>query len=168
MNTPNNINPNGVSDGDSRVVPMDSTLNPNGGRDANVNITDAGTVLADQHQVIEPTGVEYRDTTPSVTGSVPVATGAQRVVVEDSVTHQAGEGITAGMPPSQETPDIFDNSPQAAIKTQTADNELVDNHNVKVIPDAQVVHTPVHTNAVLEQGLEVLPDGSVDIQRDRD
>lgn len=116
------------------------------------------------------------DTPLNVDQVVPTreATSADgKVLVEDSVTHQAGEGITTGMAKSQETPDIFDNSPQAVVKPQTADQALVDEAGVPVdalpIPNAKtgttqnLGATPIRTPVA--PSLDALPDGSVDIPR---
>lgn len=93
-----------------------------------------------------------------------------QVLVQDSVTHQAGEGITTGMAKSQETPDIFDNRPQAVVKPQTADQHLVDEVAIpvepiqtNVTPQAQVVESDIRTP--IAPNLDALPDGSVDIPR---
>lgn len=92
------------------------------------------------------------------------------VVVEDSVTHQSGDGITAGMAPSQETPDIFDNTPQAAIKTQRPSNldDTVTDERVSRISDedAQKLQQLAQQNTIEEASLHTLSDGSVDIARD--
>lgn len=93
-----------------------------------------------------------------------------QVLVQDSVTHQAGEGITTGMAKSQETPDIFDNRPQAVVKPQTADQHLVDEVAIpvepiqtNVTPQSQVVESDIRTP--IAPNLDALPDGSVDIPR---
>lgn len=93
-----------------------------------------------------------------------------QVLVQDSVTHQAGEGITTGMAKSQETPDIFDNRPQTVVKPQTADQHLVDEVAIpvepvqtNVTPQSQVVESDIRTP--IAPNLDALPDGSVDIPR---
>lgn len=94
------------------------------------------------------------------------------VLVPDSVTHQAGDGMTTGMSPSQETPDIFDNSPQAAIKSQSPEGDLktsLDDDKVVRVSDedAQKLQQLAESNANVERSLHTLSDGSVDIDRDR-
>lgn len=94
------------------------------------------------------------------------------VLVTDSVTHQAGDGKTAGMSPSQETADIFDNSPQATVKTQVPEDaheaKLSDEQVVRVSDeDAQKLQQLAQSNANAEHSLHTLSDGSVDIDRDR-
>ncbi|MFW2177273.1 MULTISPECIES: hypothetical protein [unclassified Moraxella] len=91
----------------------------------------------------------------------------QRVLVEDSVTHQAGEGMTARRPDAIETPDIFDNSPQSAIKTQTSDDTLIDDKDVVVLPEATTatLKEAIQGNNDVAPMLETLTDGSVDIPR---
>lgn len=107
------------------------------------------------------------DTPLTVEQAVPTrpATNADgKVLVEDSVTHQAGEGMTAGLPESMETPDIFDNRPQAVVKPQTADQQLVDEAAIPVEPVATPQEKLTGENSTVI-GLETLPDGSVDIPR---
>lgn len=105
------------------------------------------------------------------------------VLVEDSIINQSGEGITTGMSPSLETPDIFDNTPQAAIKPQTANQDYNDAVEVPVDPVATAATTQINsqqpqavrTAATHEQvvtgsnqlapNLDTLPDGSIDIRR---
>lgn len=125
------------------------------------------------------------DTTAAQVPTRPATAADGTVLVEDSITHQAGDGITAGMSPSLETPDIFDNSPQAAIKPQTADQKLVDVAEIPVEPVKAVDSTvqaqglgsqKVSAATSFEQKVEgankivphldTLPDGSVDISRD--
>lgn len=89
----------------------------------------------------------------------------QTAVVEDSVRHQAGEGITANRPNSMETPDIFDNTAQPVVK------KVVE--TVPVATVQQVIDPTVATEQELIEGandyapnLQTLSDGSVDIPRD--
>lgn len=114
-----------------------------------------------------------------------------KVLVEDSVEHQAGDGQTAGMSPSMETPDIFDNRPQAVIETQDNETQHTETHaNQDTVVDAQPVEiiTSEENIAVdrpqavavtadelgvmvtgennIVPALQTLPDGSVDIPRD--
>ena len=110
-----------------------------------------------------------------------------KVLIEDSVEHQAGEGMTAGMSPSMETPDIFDNRPQAVVETQVTEDVLINPKPVDIainttITDANVAdvshpnpQSVVITSDDLQQvmtgkndvvpALNTLPDGSVDIPR---
>lgn len=77
----------------------------------------------------------------------------QTIVVEDSVTHQAGDGITANRPNAIETSDIFDNDAQVVVKQQKEDETFVDDSAVRVSDDT------------VQQLTETLSDGSVDIVR---
>lgn len=100
-----------------------------------------------------------------------VAVTPQAVVVEDSVTHQSGDGLTTGMSPSMETPDIFDNTPQAAVKVQSAEDvangELSDENVARISEEeAQKLQQTAQTNLNAENSLHTLSDGSVDIDRD--
>ena len=96
-----------------------------------------------------------------------VATTPKQVLVEDSITHQSGDGVTTGMAAAVETPDIFDNSPQAAVKTQAAPNQTTDNQNtVTRIADEDREQRQQQAEAVVTNSLHTLPDGSVDIMRD--
>lgn len=100
-----------------------------------------------------------------------------QVLVEDSVTHQAGEGITAGFSESMETPDIFENKAQAVVKPQTADQQLIDEVAVPVAPVGTTAQTDsgrapiVNVEPVAKPTdnanaqLGILPDGSVDVIR---
>ena len=99
-----------------------------------------------------------------------VAVTPTEVLVEDSVTHQSGDGLTTGMSPSMETPDIFDNTPQAAVKVQSPedirDGELSDKNVIRVSDEeARVLQQTTQANLNAEQSLHTLPDGSVDIDR---
>lgn len=109
----------------------------------------------------------------------PANAGDGQVLVEDSVTHQAGVGITAGFSESMETPDIFENKAQAVVKPQTADQELVEDVAVPVAPvgatpqtdsdrppivNVEPVSKPVD-NSGANTTLGTLPDGSVDVAR---
>lgn len=131
------------------------------------------------------------DTPITVTDSeLPTRTAVpqdSKVLIEDSVEHQAGEGVTAGMSPSMETPDIFDNRPQAVVETQVTEDVLINPKPVDIainttITDANVAdashpnpQSVVITSDDLQQvmtgkndvvpALNTLPDGSVDIPR---
>lgn len=99
----------------------------------------------------------------------PATNTDSQVLVEDSVTHQAGEGQTAGLPASMETPDIFDNSPQAVIKTQQTDQSLDDNDAVEDAANKEAsvpLEQKVEGQNTLVPTLDTLSDGSVDIPRD--
>lgn len=100
-----------------------------------------------------------------------VAVTPQAVIVEDSVTHQSGDGITTGMSPSMETPDIFDNTPQAVVKIQSAEDvangELSDENVARISEEeAQKLQQTAQANLNAENSLHTLSDGSVDIDRD--
>lgn len=122
---------------------------------------------------------EFDTPTENVAAQVPTRPAKAAdgtVLVEDSITHQAGDGITTGMSPTMETPDIFDNTAQAAVKPQTANQALNDAAEVPVdtkntVPvsnnqEARQDQTIEQTNN-LTSGLHTLPDGSVDISRDQ-
>ena len=101
-----------------------------------------------------------------------VSATPSQVLVPDSVTHQAGDGITTGMAPSQETPDIFDNSPQAAVKVQSPEDmrkgELSDENVTRISDeDALKLQQTAQANINAEHSLHTLSDGSVDIDRDQ-
>ncbi|ELA09651.1 hypothetical protein MOMA_04575 [Moraxella macacae 0408225] len=89
------------------------------------------------------------------------------VVVEDSVTHQAGDGVTAHRPSALETPDIFDNEAQAVVKEQTVnDEELIDETAVRISDNtAERLTEDVRGDVKVVQDVETLSDGSVDIAR---
>lgn len=100
-----------------------------------------------------------------------VAVTPQAVIVEDSVTHQSGDGLTTGMSPSMETPDIFDNTPQAVVKIQSAQDvangELSDDNVARISEEeAQKLQQTAEANLNAENSLHTLSDGSVDIDRD--
>ena len=87
-----------------------------------------------------------------------VAVTPQAVIVEDSVTHQSGDGITTGMSPSMETPDIFDNTPQAAVKVQSAEDvengELSDENVARISEEeAQKLQQTAQANLNAENSL---------------
>lgn len=122
---------------------------------------------------------------PISNDTIPADSVVQKtVVVEDSVTHQAGDGITANMSPSLETPDIFDNSAQAVVKQQTVvlDEDIPKETAVQAselpaqVIDEQVQRITPAISANLQQVIEgenslapnlaTLSDGSVDIPRD--
>lgn len=166
-----NMNPNGVSDGDI-VRPHGANINPNGVSDSNVVHHE----LPVQSQQI-PNAVSSQQPAPKVVM-------VQDVLVEDSITHQAGEGMTANMSPSMETPDIFDNTAQPALKTvativdldtppqggqvaaNIASNSQADNKTI-VLNDNDAVLTAQNLEGEnhLAGQLHTLPDGSVDIAR---
>lgn len=133
---------------------------------------------------------EFDTPIDTVSAQVPTrpATDADgKVLVEDSITHQAGDGITAGMSPSMETPDIFDNSPQAAVKPQTpnqalndavevpidtvntvpvnVNNQTTQRTTVQQVPTSATLDQTVEGANKLTPVLDTLPDGSVDIPR---
>lgn len=93
-------------------------------------------------------------------------------VTDDSITHQAGDGKTEGLPASMETPDIFDNSPQAEVKPQSVDQEQ---EQVQVDEGSDVATTKAAEKTSMEDRLQArnetapfldtLSDGSVDIPR---
>lgn len=92
-------------------------------------------------------------------------------IIKNIGRFQSGDGVTTGMSPSMETPDIFDNTPQAAVKVQSAEDvakgELSD-ENVARISDeeAQRLQQTAQANLNAENSLHTLSDGSVDIDRD--
>lgn len=119
---------------------------------------------------IEPTEVEYRDAESS-TAARPSSN--RSVVVEDSVTHQAGDGMTAGQAPATETPDIFDNRPQAAVKTQTADNQTSEEALQVMPPQGEAISEtrsyPLEsTSEDHVDHLDRLSDGTFDVPREHD
>lgn len=138
--------------------------------DDNVTLADVsteGATVTTPSDNINPNGVADVDAPPTKTlqNTQQEVVVTQAAVVEDSVTHQAGEGVTAGMSPSTETPDIFDNSAQPAVKTVT--------QAVPVEAVQRVVEPTVATTQELIEGendlvanLQTLTDGSVDIPRD--
>lgn len=89
------------------------------------------------------------------------------VVVEDSVTHQAGDGITANRPSAVETPDIFENEAQAVVKQQTlSDEPLIDESAVRISDEtAERLTADKNQHPLVDNNVEVLSDGSVDIVR---
>lgn len=91
----------------------------------------------------------------------------ETVVVEDSVTHQAGDGMTANRPSAVETPDIFDNEAQAVVKQQTSsDEEIIDETAVRISDStAEQLTEGVRGDVKVLDNVEVLSDGSVDIVR---
>ena len=97
-------------------------------------------------------------------------TVVKTVVVEDSVTHQAGEGMTANFSPSLETPDIFDNTAQPAVKKLVesvhADEVANRDNSVTTVPKADTTQALLQGDNSLVTNLDTLSDGSVDISRD--
>ena len=98
------------------------------------------------------------------------STVVKTVVVEDSVTHQAGEGMTANFSPSLETPDIFDNTAQPAVKKLVESvpvDEVANREDSGTsVPKANSTQALLQGDNSLVTNLDTLSDGSVDIARD--
>ncbi|WP_083101514.1 hypothetical protein [Faucicola atlantae] len=134
---------------------------------------------------INPNGVSTADSAPNNTAGITntqsilstdptnLNHAAGNAVVEDSVTHQAGEGMTAGKAPATETPDIFDNRPQAAVKTQNVETQP-SNDPLQVMPQhgEAISETRSYPLESTSEGhvdhLDRLSDGTYDVPREHD
>lgn len=124
--------------------------------------TEGSTVTTPSHNINPNGGVDVYQTPPPTREAVVVQ---QTAVVEDSITHQAGDGMTAQRSPSTETPDIFDNTAQPAVKTvtQTVPTETVQR---MVEPSVATTQELIEGENDFAPNMQTLSDGSVDIPRD--
>ncbi|OPH36902.1 hypothetical protein [Moraxella atlantae] len=204
-NDQSTTNPNGVSNISNKVEPTGVEYRdaPDASADnattsgvlstdpTNLNRTADGEVTNPESlKNINPNGVSTADSAPHNTAGITdtqsilstdptnLNHAAGNAVVEDSVTHQAGEGVTAGKAPATETPDIFDNRPQAAVKTPTTEAQTVVSQTsgdpLQVLPQqgeaiSETRSYPLEsTSEAHVDHLDRLSDGSYDVPREHD
>lgn len=191
-NISNKVEPTGVEYRDAPdATPSTDTSGVLSTDPTNLNRTASGEVAdKDSLKNINPNGVSTADSAPrdtagitdtnSILGSDPanLNRSPDEIAVADSVTHQAGEGVTAGKAPATETPDIFDNRPQAVVKTPTTEAQTVVSQTsgdpLQVLPQqgeaiSETRSYPLEsTSEAHVDHLDRLSDGSYDVPREHD